>query len=136
MPGRERRRLVEEEQLGELAGLQERRAVPVLVDEAARDPALDLVAAADPPLRVVEAAAVPVDEPTRLRRDEVAERRDTVLEGHAPVVPATLGGRRHGAGLRKRCDQVSLRPPSQRSERFGGMRLTRIRITTVEPKYV
>src|SRR5262245_55019284 len=84
MPGRERRRLVEEEQLGELAWLQERRAVPVLVDEAARDPALDLVAAADPPLRIVEAAAVSVDEPACLRRDEVAQRRDTVLEGHAP----------------------------------------------------
>jgi len=27
-------------------------------------------------------------------------------------------------------------PPSQRSDLFGGMRLTRIRITTVEPKYV
>jgi len=26
--------------------------------------------------------------------------------------------------------------PSQRSGRFGGMRLTRIRITTVAPKYV
>jgi hypothetical protein len=27
-------------------------------------------------------------------------------------------------------------PPSQRSGRFGGMRLTRIKITTVDAKYV
>src|SRR5262249_24525738 len=43
VPGGERRRLVEEEQLGELAGLQQRRAVPVLVDEPAGDPPPHLV---------------------------------------------------------------------------------------------
>ena len=87
MPRRERRRLVEEEQLGELAGLEERRAVPVLEDQPAGDPASYLPAPPDPPFGVVQAAAIPVDQAARRCRDEVAERRDAVLERHAPVLP-------------------------------------------------
>ena len=49
MACRERRRLVEEEELGELARLQERRAMPVLEDETTGDPAPNRVAPPDPP---------------------------------------------------------------------------------------
>ena len=88
MTRRERRRLVEEEELGEACpGLEEWRAVPVLEDQAARDPASYLPAPPDPPLGVVQAAAIPVDEAARRCRDEIAERRDAVLERHAPVLP-------------------------------------------------
>ena len=77
--GRERRRLVEEEELGELAGLQERRAVPAAELELARDPALAVEAPPDVPGVVVEAAAVAVDEPASLDCNELAEWRDAVL---------------------------------------------------------
>src|SRR5207247_1510618 len=46
--GGERRRLVEEEELGEPAGLHQRLAVPAAEPEAAGDPALPVVASADP----------------------------------------------------------------------------------------
>src|SRR5690242_20493538 len=56
MTGCERRRLVQEEQLRELPGPEERRAPPAAELEPAGDPALRRVAAPDPPLGVVEAA--------------------------------------------------------------------------------
>src|SRR5262249_7640181 len=79
VPRRERGRLVEEEELGELAGLHQRLTVPALELEPARDPALRGVAAANAPLVVVQAPAVPVDEPPRRVRDQLAERRDAIL---------------------------------------------------------
>jgi hypothetical protein len=79
VPGRHRRRLVEEEELRELARLQERRAMPVLEAEAARDPALPGVPPPDAPRVVVKTAAVAVDEAAVRRRDELAEGRDAVL---------------------------------------------------------
>ena len=79
MPGRERGRLVEEEELRELAGLEQRPALPAAELEPAGDPALPVVAPPDLALRVVEAAAVPVDEPTRRVGDQLAERCDAVL---------------------------------------------------------
>ena len=82
VPGGERRHLVEEEELGEEPGLHERAALPPAELEAAGDPALDGVAPANAPARVVEAAAVPVQEPARGIGDEVAKRRDPVLERH------------------------------------------------------
>ena len=56
--------------------------MPVLEDEATRDPAPHGVAPPDPPGVVVEAAAVPVDEPAAGIGDELAERRDAVLQRH------------------------------------------------------
>ena len=83
VPGRERGRLVEEEQ----AGVAVRRhrpadAVAAAELEAARDPALHLPVAPDPAIRVVQTPAVAVDEPTLGRRDQLPERRDAVLERH------------------------------------------------------
>ena len=80
--GGERRRLVEEEELREPAGLHQRPALPAAELQAACDPALAVVAPPDPPLGVVEAAAVAVDEASRWIGDEVAERRHTVLARH------------------------------------------------------
>ena len=82
--GRHRRRLVEEEELGELPRLEERPPLPSPELEPAGDPAPVVVAAADPAGVVVEAAAVPVDEPAGWVGDELAERRYPVLERHAP----------------------------------------------------
>jgi hypothetical protein len=82
VPSGERRRLVEEEELGEATGLHERAAPPAAELEPAGDPALAVVAAADPTTLVVEAAAVSVDQPTRRVGDELAERRHPVLPLH------------------------------------------------------
>ena len=43
-----------------------------------REPHMTVV----PPSLVVEAAPVPIDEPTPGLRDQLAERRDPILEGH------------------------------------------------------
>jgi citrate synthase len=83
VPGRERRRLVEEEELGEQSRLEERPPLPALELEPAGDPTFGRKAPADSPGRVVQAATVPVDEPVRGVRDQLAERRDAVLEGHS-----------------------------------------------------
>jgi hypothetical protein len=85
MSGREGRRLVEEEELGEPARLEQRPALPPSELEPARDPAPAVVPPADPPGRVVEAAAVPVDEAAGRVRDQLAERRDAVLQRHVPL---------------------------------------------------
>jgi hypothetical protein len=94
MPGGERGRLVEEEQLRELARLEERRAVPVLEPQPAGDPALAGVAPTDAARVVVQAAAVPVDEAALGRRDEVAERRDPVPKRAVRPPNASPRGRR------------------------------------------
>ena len=80
--GRERRRLVEEEQFREATGLHERCSVPAAELELARDPALHGEASPDASLGVVQAAAVPIDEPARRVGDQVAERRDAILSRH------------------------------------------------------
>src|SRR5262245_54845104 len=82
VPGGERGRLVEEEELREAAGLHQRAALPAAKLEPARDPALAVEAASDPARRVVEAAAVAVDEAASRIRDKLAERRDAVLQRH------------------------------------------------------
>src|SRR4029077_13280685 len=76
--GREGGRLVEEEELREAAGLQERLTVPPLELEAAGDPTLAVEAPPDAPGVVVEAAAIAVDEAPGGVGDELAERRDPV----------------------------------------------------------
>jgi NAD(P)H dehydrogenase (quinone) len=79
-------RLVEEEQLGEAAGLQQRATLPAAELELAGDPALAVVAPANPSGVVVEAAAVPVHEAACRIRNELAERRDAVLQWHSANV--------------------------------------------------
>src|SRR6185312_1076686 len=83
--GGERRGLVDEEELGELARLHHRAALPALELEPAGDPAAHRPAAADVARGVVQAAAVPVDKPTGKRRDQLYERRDTIPEGHHAI---------------------------------------------------
>src|SRR5215212_7691130 len=78
VPGGERRRLVEEEELREAPGLLQGPASPAAEAQSARDPALAVVAAANPARVVVEAAAVSVDQPTGGVCDQLAERRDPV----------------------------------------------------------
>ena len=80
MAGCERGHLVEEEELGVAARLQQRLRLPAAELEPARDPALHRVATANAALGVVEAAAVAVHEASGRVRDQVAERRDPVLE--------------------------------------------------------
>ncbi len=90
MARREGRRLVEEEELREEARLEEAASLPALELEPAGDPPLRRIAPANPAGRVVEAAAVPVDEPARRARDQVAEGRDAVLkcQGQASAAAA------------------------------------------------
>jgi len=75
-------RLVEEEQLGESARLEEALALPPPELQAAGDPASAVEAPPDRPVRVVEAAAVAVDKAPRRVGDQIAERRDPVLKRH------------------------------------------------------
>ena len=86
MAGGERRRFVEEEELGEASGLQQRTALPAAELEPARDPAPAVVAAADAPFVVVEAATVPVDQAARGVCDELAQRCDPVLQRHPGII--------------------------------------------------
>src|SRR5687767_6016435 len=80
VPRCERCRLVEEEELGEAARLQQRPTLPATELEPAADPALAVEGPADAARLVVEAAPIPVDEAARGMRDELAERRDAVLQ--------------------------------------------------------
>ena len=82
MTGGEGGRLVEEEELGEAARLEQRPALPAAELELAGDPAPAVVAPADAAALVVEAAAVAVDQAARGICDELAERRDAVLQRH------------------------------------------------------
>ncbi len=84
VPRRERRHLVEEEQLGEQPGLQQRPALPAAELQPAGDPAPRAVAPPDAPGVVVHAPAVAVQEAARGIRDELRERRDAVLQRHRP----------------------------------------------------
>src|SRR5687767_14206576 len=80
MPGREGGCLVEEEELRELAWLEQRPAFPAAELEPAGDPALPVVTPSDAAGLVVKAAAVAVDEPTCRVGDQLAERCDPVLQ--------------------------------------------------------
>ena len=86
VPGRERGRLVEEEELRELPRLQERLSVPALELQATGDPAPGGRPPPDSALVVVDAAAVPVDEPAGGIGDQLSQRSDAVLERHAASV--------------------------------------------------
>jgi hypothetical protein len=81
MPCGQCRRFVEEEELGEAARSHERSAPPPAKSEPACDPALTVVATTDAAVLVVEAATVSVDEAARGICDQLAARRDSVLQG-------------------------------------------------------
>jgi hypothetical protein len=82
MPGGEGGRLVQKEELGEAARLQQRVTPPAAEPEPAGDPAFAVVPAPDASGFVVEAAAVGVHESAGGVRDELAERRDPILQSH------------------------------------------------------
>jgi hypothetical protein len=79
MPGRERGRLVEEEQLGVAAGGHERRAPPAPELELARDPAFDAIRAADLTPLVMQAAAVAKDQPSLGSGNQLTDRGNSIL---------------------------------------------------------
>ena len=81
----ERGRLVQEEQLGEAAGLQQGRPMPVAEAKPARDPPRAGGATTDAAVVVVEAPTVPVHEPARWIGDELTEGGDAVLQRHRGV---------------------------------------------------
>jgi hypothetical protein len=81
MAGCERGHLVEKEELRVAARLNERTSPSSAELEPARNPPLDRIAAANATLGVVEAASIAVDEAAGGIGDQVAERRDPVLEG-------------------------------------------------------
>jgi len=81
----ERGHLIQEEQLGEPAGLQQGHPMPVAEAEPARDPSRAGVAATDPAVVVVQAPTVPVHEPARGIGDELTEGGDAVLQRHRGV---------------------------------------------------
>ena len=110
MAGCERRRLVEEEQLGELARLEERASMPTAEREPARDPALSVVPPSDAAMLVVEAAAVAVHQAAARIRDQLAERRDPILQRHSGVnLAAEDAGHSSFDGLGGRFEQVDVR---------------------------
>jgi hypothetical protein len=95
MSGRERGGLVREEELREASGLHQRLSMPAAEPEATDDPASAVVVQADPAVRVVQAAPVAVDEAASRIGDQLAERRDPVLERHGGItIAASVGGRR------------------------------------------
>jgi hypothetical protein len=83
MAGGECSRLVEEEQLGEASGLQQRPALPATELEPAGDPAFADGMAADAPQLVVEAATVSVDQAATWICDQLAQRCHSVLQRHS-----------------------------------------------------
>jgi hypothetical protein len=94
--GGERRRLVEEEELGEAARLQLVDPPAAFELEPAGDPPFDLEPSDDVPAPVVQTPSVAVHEPARGIGDQLAERRDAVLQRH----------RRGSAGLALSCARV------------------------------
>jgi hypothetical protein len=69
--------------------LEQRPPQPTLELEPASEPALDGEAAANSPRLVVQAAAVPVDQPARRVGDQLAERRNAVLQRHPGATVAS-----------------------------------------------
>src|SRR5262249_44397017 len=111
--GGEGRRLVEKEQPCVPAGWHG-PAMPAAKLEPAGDPALSVEAAADPALLVVQPASVSEHEPALGRRDQIAERRDPVLEGRTrPPRLRGVGGARSVRGGRD--------PAAVRQVRLGNL---------------
>jgi hypothetical protein len=82
MSGGERRRLVQEEELGEATGPEKRVSPPAPEFEAARDPTLSVVAAQEVATRIVEAAAIAVHQPTCRFGDQLAEWSHPIAKRH------------------------------------------------------
>src|ERR1700694_5107061 len=97
MAGCESSRLVEEEQFCEATRLLKRLTVPVFELQPAGNPTLAVKAPTNSPVCIMQAAAVAVHEPARRVCDELAERRDTILERH-------VRGRGSDLGVRAGCD--------------------------------
>ncbi len=74
VPGRQRRRLIQEEQLGVAPWRHQRRPAPTTELKPASDPPAGAVSPADLTVLVVEAATVAVNEPALGRGDQIAER--------------------------------------------------------------
>jgi uncharacterized membrane protein len=130
VPRRERRRLVEEEQLGEPPGLEQGPAQPPTELKPAGDPAPAVVDPADSAVLVVQAAAVPVDEAACRVGDQLAERRDTVPERHpAANLPGRTGSRRREPG------EVPAIPSTFGEDAFGRRAETAARFFGT-PKYI
>src|SRR5438876_6848081 len=116
--GGERRRVVEEEELGEAPGLEQRSAMPAAEPEPARDPPLPVVAAADASIVVVQAAAVAVDETARGIGNQVAQWCDAVLQRHRhpaygrsrAASPSWLHCGQHGPDTRSTGTRTSTAP--------------------------
>ncbi len=77
--GGERRCLVEEEELRELSGLEQRASVPSPELELTGDPPLAIEAPADATMFVVETATVAVDEPASRDCDKLTQWCDAIL---------------------------------------------------------
>ena len=117
VPRGERRRLVEEEELGEAAGLEEGGAPPAAELEPACDPALAVVSPPYPASLVVQAAAISVHETARGVGDQLARRGDAVSERHpaqCPLTPVGDSGRAHGMGI-----SLSIEVPNERGESWN-----------------
>ena len=108
--------LIEKEQLGEPAGLEESRALPALEFEPTGDPTLPVVTTLDETVLVVEAPTVPVDEPAGRVGDQLPERGDTILPRH-PRTVARVGWRYVvGAWMTNGLRTVRTSPRAVRSE--------------------
>ena len=83
MAGRQRGRLVEEEQLRVAAGRHEWGPTPSAKLQATGDPSLGCVEAANRAGVIVKAPAVAVDEASLGGRDQISQRRHAVLTWHA-----------------------------------------------------
>jgi hypothetical protein len=94
--GRQRRRLVQEEQLG-VPARRHHGAAPAFEVEQADDPAIDRGITNDVPVRVMQQTAVAHQRAPRVDRDELAGRRDAILERHGDRNAATVGLRRFTA---------------------------------------
>jgi hypothetical protein len=82
VPGRERRGLVQEEELGEATRLHQSTAMPPSEGQLARDPPLAAVRTSDASVHVVHVAAVRVDEPTCRHGDRLPQRRHPIPQRH------------------------------------------------------
>src|SRR5829696_5731206 len=120
VPGRERRRLVQEEQLGELPRLHQRLPVPAAELEPARDPASSSPAPPDPSLLVVQAATISVDLAARGISNQLAARSDAVAARHPKGKNTTaVGDVRRPTGT---IESWRSRPSTGRSSRLRSRR--------------
>jgi hypothetical protein len=96
MAGGQGRRLIQKKQLGPTAGLHDSTAdVPPLENADQPRPTGPATFQQRPGLRIVDDAAISGKEPSLGRRDDVAHRRDAILERHGFKTSARAP---HGSG--------------------------------------